>query len=47
MAEAAPKENSILDSEGSRKLLKTISLRAIADHGKAGQIASQKGRSRA
>ena len=47
MADPAAEGNSLLDSKGSRKLLKAIPLRAIADHGKAGQIASQKGSSRA
>ena len=47
MAEPAAERNSLLDSKGSRKLLEAAPLRAIADHGKAGQIASQKGSSRA
>src|SRR5262249_38750342 len=42
MAEPAAERNSLLDPKGSCKLLETVSLRAIADHGKAGQVASQK-----
>jgi hypothetical protein len=47
MAEPAAEAYCPLDSKGCRKLLEAIPLRAIADHGKVGQIASQKGSSRA
>ena len=47
MAEPAAEGNSLLDSKGSRELLEAVPLRAITDHGKPGQIASQKGSSRA
>ena len=47
MAKPTTEGNSLLDPKGSRKLLKAVPLRAIADHGKAGQIVSQKGSSRA
>jgi hypothetical protein len=47
VAEPATKENSLLDPKGSRKLLKAVPLRAIANNGKAGQIASQEGSRRA
>ena len=47
MADPAAEGNSLLDPKGSRKLLETVPLRAIADHGEAGQIASQKGSRRA
>src|SRR5262249_48193406 len=42
MAEPAAERNSLLDPKGSCKLLEAVSLRAIADHGKAGQVAAQK-----
>ena len=47
MAKPTTKGNSLLDPKGSRELLKAVPLRAIADHDKASQIASQEGRSRA
>ena len=47
MAEPATERNSLLDPKGSHELLKAVPLRAIADHGKAGQVASQQGSSRA
>ena len=47
MAEPAAEGNSLLDPKGFHKLLKAVPLRAIADHGKAGQIVSQKRSSRA
>jgi hypothetical protein len=43
MTEPPTEGNSFLDPKGSCKLLEEISIRAIADHGEAGQIASQKG----
>src|SRR5208283_1982372 len=45
MAEPAAEENRFLDSKGSRKLLKAVPFRAIADNGKASQIILQKGSS--
>jgi hypothetical protein len=45
MAKPTTEGNSLLDPKGSRKPLKAIPFRAIADHGKAGQIATQKGSS--
>jgi hypothetical protein len=47
MAEPAIEGSILLDTEGSRKLLEAVPLRAIADHCKAGQITSQKGSRRA
>ena len=47
MANPTTEGNSLLDPKGLRKLFKPVPLRAIAEHGKAGQIASQKGSSRA
>jgi hypothetical protein len=40
MAEPATEENGLLDPKGYRKILEAVPLWAIADHGKAGQIAS-------
>jgi hypothetical protein len=42
MTEPAAKKNSLFDSKRSYKLLEAVSLWAIADHGKAGQITAQK-----
>ncbi len=47
MANPTTEGNSLLDPKGSRKLLKAVPLWAIAQHGKAGQIVSQEGSSRA
>src|SRR5271170_244360 len=47
MAEPTAEGNSLLDPKGSHKLLEAVPLRAIAYHGKAGQIISQEGSSRA
>src|SRR5579859_7856841 len=46
MVEPPAERNSLLDPEGSHQLLEAIPFRAIADHGKAGQTASQKRSSR-
>ena len=45
MAEPAAEGNSLLDSKRSCELLETLPLRAVTDHGEAGQIVSQKGSS--
>jgi hypothetical protein len=42
MVEPADEGNSFLDTKGSGKFLEAAALWAIADHSKAGQIASQK-----
>ena len=47
MAEPAAEGNSLLDPKRSHELLEVVPLRAIADHGKVGQIVSQEGSSRA
>src|SRR5439155_6300127 len=47
MAEPATEQNSLLDPKRPGQLLEAAPLWAIADHGKAGQIASQKGSRRA
>jgi hypothetical protein len=47
MAEPAAESNSLLDSKGCCELLKAVLLRSVTDHGKAGQIAPQKGSRRA
>jgi hypothetical protein len=40
MTEPAAEENSLLNPKRPRQLLEAVPLPAIADHGKAGQIAS-------
>jgi len=45
MAEPAGEGNTLLDTKGSCKFLEAAALRAITDHSKASQIASQKGSS--
>src|SRR5271163_4493284 len=47
MAKPTAEGNSLLDPKESHKLLEALPLRAIAYHGKAGQIVSQEGSSRA
>ena len=42
MANPATEGDGLLDPKGSYELLKAVPLRAVADHGKAGQIVSQK-----
>src|SRR6266550_8974649 len=42
MADPPAERNSLLDPKGSHELLKAVPLRSVTDHGKAGQIASQK-----
>src|SRR6266576_3550450 len=43
MSEHSAERNSLLDSKRFRELLKAAPLRAIADNGKVGQVASQEG----
>src|SRR5712672_986492 len=47
VANPPAEDNILLDAQSLHQLLKIVSLRPIAEHRKAGQIASQKGRSRA
>src|SRR5437868_6419424 len=47
MASPTTEGDSPLDTKGSHKLLEAVPVQSVADHGKAGQIASQKGGSRA
>src|SRR5882757_2934885 len=42
-----PRKTTFFSIQSLHQLLKVVSLRPIAEHRKAGQIASQKGRSRA
>src|SRR5437660_11790441 len=42
MAYPSTERNSLLNSKGSRQLLKAFSLRSVTDDGEAGRIASQK-----
>jgi hypothetical protein len=45
VAKPAAEENSLLDPKRPRKVPEAVPLWTIANHGKPGQIASQKGRS--
>src|ERR1035438_254588 len=47
MAEPAGEGNSPVDSNGSHKLFEAAPLRAVANHGKAGQTTAQEGSGRA
>src|SRR5438552_12002831 len=47
MTEPAAEENGLLNPKRPRQLLEAVPLGAITDHGKAGQIAAQKGSRRA